>query len=179
MMELLLSKERKARVWLDGLPYAFHLSDRNQYIRTPQGVAVPAAHRHCAIELFIPLGGRFNYGLLGCSVDDSEKQPEAIVVDASTRRSEVFADSLIKNLEEVHWGLDEEFADSVLDGALNGVAEFGLPGRQIHFNVAAHGEVGSSPKIFSRLGRLLIALTVCEGENQEDLSSLFEACLSE
>ncbi|TFW33900.1 hypothetical protein [Massilia horti] len=179
MIELKLSKEREARIWFENFPRATVGGHVREYSRLIDGRVVAPIHQHCTLELFVPLGGRFNYGLLGCQIEAPAMQATTVVVDASHQRTESFTGSLAHRVELVHWGLDSEFVDSVFEGAARGIAEYGRPSGRIHFNVAAHGDVGATAKMFSRLARLVIALVVVPGSDRETVSRHLETYLLE
>lgn len=179
MIELKLSKEREARIWFENSPRAAVSGNLQEYSRLIDGRAVAAGHQHCTLELLVPLGGRFNYGLLGCLIEAPAMQATTVAVDSSHQRTESFTASLAHGVELVHWGLDSEFVDSVFEGTARGITEFGRPRGRIHFNVAAHGDVGATAKMFSRLARLVMALVVLPDSDRETVSRHLETYLSE
>src|SRR5262249_43787051 len=106
MKTLELGQHRKARVWLHSLPDAVYTSFRSV---TREVVAERACSSagdvFGAVEVFVPLGARWLYGLLG-----GHWQPEAtdhVVISVNvvgSAHERHFTDSLAK-LDEVRVGL--------------------------------------------------------------------------
>lgn len=156
MKTLSLSHERSARLWIDELPECGRVAVR----RRDEGAARIALSRAltasmACIELLVPLGGRFLHGLLG--VELLPAMSPLVVVTSSS--GSAYAGSLADRLDSVRWGLSQEFAQAVFDGAAAGLHEYGgSSSHSLHFSVAAHGEVGPSSSMFQRLARALVGL---------------------
>lgn len=161
MKALKLSKERSARVWIDENPpigtsvnnsRVSHRAIKIQEVR-------PLKHKIVTIELLVPLGGRFLYGLLGCEVMGERTSPLDVVVETSVEVKSEFFESLAGNIDTVWSGISDEYTDAILDGASMGASKFGVPPvGQIKFCFGAYGEIGSTGSIFERLGMAAMAL---------------------
>ncbi|MFC5473990.1 hypothetical protein [Paraherbaspirillum soli] len=181
MTILALSKERRARVWLDSSPPDIFTSASPTYfhrrIETPNMRV--ANHRIATVELFIPLGGRFLYGLLGCEINGVKASALDIAVQTSSKRERKFTESLAGNLDTVWSGIPDEYATAVLDGANAGISKFGAPtGETINFCFAAHGETGSTVSIFERLGMATVALLMLPEQRAVGIGETLEQILS-
>src|SRR5436190_1104820 len=60
-----LGRHRRARIWLGSLPDAAYRSPGKLARSWVASLAPPVANRSAAVELLVPKGGRFTYGLLG------------------------------------------------------------------------------------------------------------------
>ena len=181
MTILMLSKERRARVWFDSPPPNVCLSagPTNFYRRIDAPDARVLKHKTVTVELFIPVGGRFLYGLLGCEVIGEQASALNIIVQASSKKEHKFTESLVGDLDTVWSGISDEYANAVLDGASIGASKFGSPAVEaVRFCFAAHGEMSSTVSIFERLGMATVALlTHPEGQSvgmKETLENLLD-----
>lgn len=181
MTILRLSKERRARVWFDEPPANnVSLAGPTEYHRRVDSVGnCELTCRTATVELFIPLGGRFLYGLLGCEVIGQKSPTLDVVVQTSLKKEQRFLGSLAGELDSVWWGLSDEYANAVLEGASAGVSKFGSPSAQaIRFSYAAYGEIGSTGSMFERLGMMTIALLTRPVGHQVDITTTLEQILS-
>jgi len=123
--------------------------------------------------MFVPKGGRAVYGLLGASFtpDNVEKLVVQLAISANTEKQVDW--SLAASIDEVYAGMPLEYADSVLDGVVG--AEEILGSGVLRFESAAHGVVGSSPRIFRQLARDVVRLLSYKVESlsEEELTILF------
>lgn len=180
MTILMLSKERRARVWLDKLPEneVFLASATDHHRRIDVAGNCASKRKIVAVELFIPLGGRFLYGLLGCEAIGEKSSTLDVVVQTSLKKEKQFTDSLAGKLDLVWWGLPDEYANAILNGATAGISKFGSPTAQsIRFCCAAHGEIGSTVSIFERLGMVTTALLTLPAESHADIVTTLEQIL--
>lgn len=140
----------------------------------------PLTRHSVTIELLIPLGGRFLYGLLGAEASGSLAADLSLIAYSLTAADAVFDDSLAGTLDSVRWGLPAEFVDAVLDGASAGIDKYGMPAAEtIHFNVAAFGEVGSTISVFQRLASMIVALLIREHGQDFDIQTELERILDD
>lgn len=160
MITYALSKERRVRVWINESPANLMPDfDHVSHCRRISSQNIRPLIRKCVvIEVFIPLGGRFLYGLLGGEAIDCLYQDFNLVAFEMVATDSVFNGSLAGDLDIVSWGLPNEYIDSVLDGACIGIEKYGLPdAATIQFHLAAFGEIGSTVSIFRRLAIIIIA----------------------
>lgn len=152
-LDINLEFHRRGRVWIDTLPGGVLTLD-------VQTISLPCASRAAdpctlAVEIEIPRGPMISYGLLGLHY-----RPGGSVLEVSVSVSTggIWSDSLAAG-DTVHWGLEEEYADAVLESASR-VAEAGtLPCGSVAFDYSAFGEVGSSPRVFGALAAVLLQVT--------------------
>lgn len=176
----MLSKERCARVWLDEPPAEaiYQTAPTGYHRRINVSDSFTAQRTSATIELLVPLGGRFLYGLLGCEMVGDAGKTLDISVQTTSKTSDRFTDSLAGTLDTVWWGLSKEYADAVLDGAIAGISKFGSPsGHEIRFCYAAHGEKGSAVSIFERLSTAVIALLRYPDDSHNDILEMVEQSL--
>jgi hypothetical protein len=109
--------------------------------------------------LFIPVGARFLYGLLGCDAVGTGGAGLDVAVQTSEMQVRRFTSALAGQLDEVWCGIPDEYAGGVLRGAVDGLNKFGAPDvKTIAFRMGAYGKIGSTPRLFERLGAVAIAL---------------------
>lgn len=175
MNTLTLSRERRARVWLEELP-AIPQEIEGSLVQSAR-INAPIRHlpamKRVAIELFVPLGGRFMYGLLGVELLGRATSVLEVLVPVSRSRGcvYVYEDSLASTFDHVQWSLPDEYAGAVVAGARAGVLRYGPPdAAAVRFGVAAHGDVGSAPSVFERLSKALVGLLVVRRDEVADLA---------
>jgi hypothetical protein len=158
-----LSTERRARIWFDrpaeyvAQPFAARSFEVKPKTRAKE------YRRTVIVEMLVPAGGRFEYGLLGATVIDSGALTSEIAVEVEVTGASgpIFADSLAGTLDTVRWGLPAEYAEAVREGAREALLRDGAPaGPGIQFAWAAHGYVGSNSHRFRRLAALVVSLLV-------------------
>ena len=178
---LLLSRERRARVWLDVAPPLSQIAvgPATRHERLVVSGTRLANHKTATIELFLPLGGRFMYGLLGCEALGDATSWLDVLLTTSNEKTNRFNESLAKDLDQVWCGLPDEYADAVLKGITAGVTSYGYPkAASLRISFAAHGEIGSAPKVFERIGKAVVALLLASPEETDDLPGTLERLLA-
>jgi hypothetical protein len=173
LITLALSHEKRARIWF-GSP--------EEYVAQPFSLrairVVPKArlevHRKIVVvEMFVPGGGRFGYGLLGATIVDAGQIGDGIAVEIPVTGSSgpIFQGSLAGKLDVVRWGLPAEYAEAVAAGAEEFLLAAGAPAvGGIQFAWAAHAYVGSSNHWFRHLAALVTRLLITPNEaNLKDL----------
>ena len=138
----------------------------------PQGREPRAA----AIEILVPAGPRFLYGLLGCHFKPDQAEHVTIQVQISSPEERIFPDSLGTQMDEVRVGLPAEYGSAVLSGvALEKDRLEMLGAGNLTFNCAAHGAVGSCTVIFKHLSAMLIKIlsTVTHGLSDDEMAEMF------
>lgn len=152
-LDIDLEFHRRARVWVDPLPGDVQAS-AVQTVRLPctSGAADPCAF---AVEIEIPRGPMISYGLLGLHYRPGETGLE---VSVSVGTGGIRSDSLAAG-DTVRWGLDEEYADAVLQSASRVAGAGTLPCGSVAFDYSASGKVGSSPRVFGALAAALLRAT--------------------
>jgi len=162
MRTFALTMERRARVWIDSseMPGVMSVDERRMlkyrdvYCRGNQ----KARRTAIAVELFIPVGGRFLYGMLGGKAFGSEASQSLIEIADMTSHGRVVVDSLAGSLDTVVPWVDAEYYDSILDGASAAVEGFEAFPDKFVFCSGRQGALGSTPILFRRLAHICVAL---------------------
>ncbi len=173
-----LGKERRARVWIGDHPDSDYPSQRTLSHSVTAGKKPYNQAKVGVVEVLVPLGGRFKYGLLGGILRPAPTDVLSIELNVSSPGERLFINSLAKEIDEVRVGLPEEYAEAVLSGVdvakeqLNALA----PG-SLSICYAAHGAVGSSRVIFKHLATILVKIlnSECVDLSDAELLKLFPA----
>jgi len=176
LITLALSHEKRARIWFD---------NPEEYVAQPFSLrtvrVVPKSHLELhkntvVVELFVPGGACFGYGLLGATVVDVGHQIGdgiAVEIPVTGPSGPIYPGSLAGQLDVVRWGLPAEYAEAVAAGAQDSlVAEGGPSVGGIQFTWAAHAFVGSSNYWFRRLAALVTRLLITP--NQRNLQDVID-----
>lgn len=154
-----LGKYRKARVWLDELPPMptgrATLLQRTLYLQCSSHQAL----RKAGLELFIPAGPSFLYGLLGATISEAAVSTFEVELRTLLRQDHIYSSSLAGSAGTAFWGLPGEYSEAVMNGvalALNQQCRLGAA--KLSIGVAAFSAVGSNNEIFKRLGFNLVRL---------------------
>jgi hypothetical protein len=115
--------------------------------------------RLAAIELFVPLGPRSMYGLLGGQFNPDAVGHLSVDVSVSAAKGRLLADNLATKDDEVRVGLPAEYAQAVLAGVDLAETELKtlLPGK-LSVSCAAHGAIGTCEAVYKHLSAILIKL---------------------
>lgn len=157
MISLLLSHNRKARIWISDLPEGVLVEPSSHVERRFSSNKRLVDSRKIAIELFIPRGARFDYGLIGGEFITNESN-EFVTTVCHSIEARVLADSLVDVLDEVKVGLPLDYADAVLEGIVSESAHAALPTGHLLVCCAAYGRFGSSVFFFRLLGKILFRM---------------------
>ncbi|WP_146744642.1 hypothetical protein [Herbaspirillum rubrisubalbicans] len=178
MKEFNLTRERRARVWVNSseFPDAMFFNERcvlrsrDVYCQGDQRVRRTAI----AVELFIPAGGRFLYGMLSGQAFGREASQSMIqIADITSGRRDKIAGSLAGSLDAITPRVDAEYHDSILEGASAAVQAFEIFPKEFIFCAGRQGALGSSPTLFRRLAHICVTLLASSdadiGRRLEDL----------
>src|SRR5437762_10186888 len=111
-----LGRHRRARIWLGSLPDAAYRSPGKLTRSWVASLAPPVPNRSAAIELLVPKGGRFAYGLLG-GVFEEIPQPQFVLdVQEGTTDDHAYTSSLAEPLDLIRVGLPTEYCKAIVDG---------------------------------------------------------------
>ena len=150
--------ERVVQIWLDELPeWSYEESEVAERHQQTIQVCFTEVLR-AAVELFIPKGGRAYYGALGAEFVPGQQGRLLIQVPFSPSGSHPIRPSVAGRVDVVRVGLAHEYVGSVLDGVLSLNPAQLLGQGTLCFCCASYGEVGSSPWLFQRLGRIVVKL---------------------
>jgi hypothetical protein len=115
--------------------------------------------RLAAIEVFVPLGPRSMYGLLGGEWQPDQSNQFGVEVNVSAANERLFADSLALKGDEVRVGLPAEYANAVVVGVDLAKDQLSvLPSGKLFINRAAHGAIGSCEAVYKHLAAVLVKL---------------------
>ena len=158
LIVLNLSGYRKARIWLGELP-KLNYPILNVLSRTKDEKKVDISEvRRTAIEMLIPTGGCFIYGLLEAEFTPTNLGEFSIKVATSANTGNPVDWSLATSVDEVCAGIPLEYSESVIEGALS--AGDILGSGILCFEGGAHGAVGSSKHIFRHLATTAVRILV-------------------
>ena len=159
MRSLELGKHRKARVWINQLPDAsFVPSVVAKVVISTDGTS-GQGNIQAAIELFIPLGPRAMYGLLGARFVANQSGELIIEIGSTELAGDVVPDTLAMRGDIVRVGLPSEYINGVSNGielALPDLAKLGAGVMTV--SCAAYAEISSCEDIYSKVFRMLAAL---------------------
>jgi len=148
-----LSHLRRGRVWIGELPDVSYISISAVNLNCDASRSIQEEIRVGAVEVLIPTGGRYLYGLVGGTFRADVTGKFCADVGISAPDLGVWEDSLASRVDRVHKGLLQEYAPAVIRGLEqeNG----NLTSGYINVNCAAHAEVGSAQVVFKYLGAAL------------------------
>ena len=152
----------RARVWVGTVPAT--LSRQLDRVVRCERFARAQTPLSLAVEVAVPRGAMQAYGLLGLTyTPESAGEARAVVCGGE---GPAYAEAL-SSVAPVRWGLPSELADGLLE-LLDEVKGDGLcPAGEIRFGCAAWCQVGSSPRTFGGLCRVLLAALADPGRVQD------------
>lgn len=172
MQTIDLGFHSQARVWLkDSLPFIYPALDIiSQDIQT--GLACKSETRQAALEIFIPVGPRVCYGLLGAKFSPNPSGKLSVKVRVSTENESIFSSSMAATVDTVKIGLPEEYSQSVMEGIVNSLTDpkliETLGSGVIAIEQAAYGEISSSKKMFRNIAATVIQLLLLDEASCQD-----------
>jgi len=178
MKNLALGKHRQARVWIGELPNAacssIEILNHSVAAKSRSQTELTLV----AIEVYVPLGPRSMYGLLGGEWQPDQSNQFSVEISVSAANERLFTDNLAKRGDEVRVGLPAEYAKAVVTGVDVAKDELSmLPSGKLSINRAAHGAIGSCEAVYKHLAAVLVKLiNFSEMErSDESLVKLFPA----
>jgi hypothetical protein len=158
----------EARIWLDELPNWHYKGTQVIERQLDSTISNQLINQSSAIELLVPVGGRFYYGALAVTFVPTTTGP--LVIQVPILDSEdILQDMLPSNkLDTVLIGLLPEYANGIFDGLLDTVTVQLLGSGTLSISGAAHGAVGSSPWMFKVLSRIAVKLLTLEKKDVSD-----------
>lgn len=163
LITLALSHAKRARIWFDSPEGYVAQPFSSSAFRVVPKIRFEQHRKRVVVEMFVPAGGRFEYGLLGATVLDGSPLSDTVDVEIPVTGSSgpIFSASLAGDLDVVRWGLPREYSDAVADGARESINTHGVPAVDgIRFAWAAHAHVGSSSHRFQYLAALVMRLLI-------------------
>lgn len=154
-----LGRFRQARVWSGDLPDATYPSTHVITHTVAVRCRPPVGKQIIAVELFVPLGARSMYGLIGGQFEPDEKNCLTVDVRVSSSSERLLADSLASKVDEVRVGLPDEYVAAFLSGIDIAQSEpDAVTSGKLLIDCAAHGVMGSNEAIFKNLAIVLLKL---------------------
>ena len=176
MKTLDLGYNSKARVWINESPGIIYpvIEVITQDIQTE--LTEKFDYKQATIEMMIAASPRICYGLLGVKFIPNSTGKLSLEILVSPENEALFEESLAKGFDTVRIGCTKEYSQSVIKGvrqSLNHQVIQGLGSGVICFDVAAHGEISSSNKLFCHLATTLINLLLLNTvSNEKEITEL-------
>ncbi|MBN3780031.1 hypothetical protein G3O06_21080 [Burkholderia sp. Ac-20345] len=154
-----LEKFRKARLWINELPDAtYHPLDMASHVVTVKNPGL-AKVRSGAVELFVPLGARSMYGLVGGYFEPVESDSLSVEIYLSSSSERILSENLAGLNDEVRVGLPAEYVGGVIAGIDAACSRIdSVATGKLVINCAAHGLMGSSEAIYTEVAAALVNL---------------------
>jgi len=130
-----------------------------------------------AVEVYVPLGARFAYGLLGGRLSPYAGSQLRLLAKLSSEDGPRF-NSAICPLDDLRVGLPSAFAESIQAGIETSTLQIrseAMASADLVIDCAAHGQLGSSLAIFTHLTAILVKMltTIPASASDEELIRLF------
>lgn len=158
---------RKGRLWLDDLPEIGYKA-----IKVLKSSVESENHKWglktIALELLLAPREISNYGLLGVKYIPSEDNYLNIEVKVSEFDERLLTGTIAMSTDEVHVGIPEDYAEAIMATMQDFQKNFSLSSGTLLFDYGAHGHVGSSKIIFSKITKILMNLL---STNSKDLTN--------
>lgn len=122
------------------------------------------SYQGTVIEISIPRGGMCEYGLLGASPLGRRSglfEVRVPPIEAGWNQS------LVEGIDTVRTGLPSEYTAAVLLAGEQRATEIRFA-RDIRFDCACHGEVGSNSRLFGRLASAVVEVLADPSMTQDD-----------
>jgi len=159
MKSINLNNFRKARLWINELPDATYQPSSMVIRSVPVKSRGLAKVRSGAVELFVPLGARSTYGLVGGYFEPVEGDSLSVEIYLSSSSERMLSDNLAGLNDEVHVGLPAEYFGGVVAGIDAACSRIdSVATGKLVINCAAHGLMGSSEAIYSEVAAALVNL---------------------
>lgn len=157
----------RVRLWRGEIPNASYLAGEILERRVfPARQADEAKPSSVAIEVWLPMGPRALFGLLGIRYERNGPACEIRVPIVKGSEGPRLSDTIAAAYDEARVGLPSEYGADVVEWLARGAEAFGLQGN-IAVECAAHSLVGSSRSVFAALSMLVTRLIVEDVEEQE------------
>jgi len=152
-----LGGHQKGRLWINDFP-EIKIKTIDTIQKTVEGVEdISKCSKSVVLELLLPRNAS-NYALLGVTYTPLNSKKLDIVINVGTADDVVLKDNIAFTSDEVHIGIPAEYALTIIDSAVDTLKDLEFPSGILFFDVAAHGHVGSSKMIFSRVTKMLVKI---------------------
>jgi hypothetical protein len=179
MIEIQLSKYRKARIWINEFPNAcFDSAIKLEKTYPNNNIDIQnLANGSFTVEVNIPVGARIIYGLLGAEFYPDSLNSFSLEIYSSDSTKVSFDNSIYQGTDNLFVGLPLIYSNAVKRGFLQYFKDTdkAKPNGKLVFKCAAHSEVGSSEDIFEKLAIIISQYFFSREkyETDEDYFNLF------
>jgi hypothetical protein len=148
-----LSKHGSARVWLDTLPETKIRGEQIVRLSLDADSRAVDKLRLAALEVYIPMGARIIYGLLGGVLRPRANSGKLNVeIGIASMAGRLFSDAMTESLGTARVGLPKDYAEGVISGLRVGREHLeALSEGDMFVDCAAHGAGGSNSMVFKQL----------------------------
>jgi hypothetical protein len=172
-----LARHRIARVWIGECPGANYPTAGAEHFQL-SGAGVNASLNRVSVELTVPKGPLIMYGLLGAIYQPSPDRDrlDVLVSFSGTPLGEgpTYASEIAPRSEQPVIGLPLEFVSAVIAGIREVVKDGSVGSGRLAVDCAAHGAVGSNPRIFRSLATLVVAIVTNAVQDHDETGRLLE-----
>lgn len=149
-----------ARLWLDEFPQlrSKAASSWAQRSQNAASSAAPKRHAKIALEVLIPRGAHFVYGLLGAEFTPSHGDEFVVRVSRDQAGEKISDWSLARGLDEVTSDIPAWAIEVILDAASSSGLVFSTGSGVVQFVLGGHGTLGSNKWVFRGLSKCIVEL---------------------
>lgn len=155
-----MGRYRRGRLWVDSLPGINYkvIEEWTEEVATQQPCK-SVEQTTISLELLLPRHSS-SYVLLGAKFVPNEDNHVTVTVKISNDEDGLYLDTIASTIREaVHVGIPHQYARVVLESAIQSISELkSFPPGKLTFDVGAHGLVGSSQLIFSKVAFTIVRL---------------------
>jgi hypothetical protein len=181
MLEIELGKYRRARLWINDIPESCRIPSSELAANlVSKERDMDMATRGIALELYIPLGGRLVYGLLGAEFIKNDSDSLSVDLYPSISRFKKYNDALCGAIDDAYVGLPE-FCTKVVRTETQKYLEncTNKPSGKLIYNCSAYSEVGTNQDVFQKLTIIVcrFLFSDCNFLDEEDFRGLILSVL--
>lgn len=158
MLQILKIRTMTFKVWINEHPPIYPSIDMTQTSTLESQRSILWDVNKMAIEVYRPQNHSY-YALLGLDVLPAKENLVTLDFHSSLNGEVLEMDTLSVNPERVYSGIDNDYLEAIQTSSINFLKTLDeLPHAHLTFSIGAHCEIGSSPKLFSELTKLLLDL---------------------
>lgn len=154
-----LGKYRKGKLWKNQMPNiestVIEILRKSIY----ETERIQWESSNIALELLLAPREVSNYALLGATYIPNGGEKLEIRVKVSAGDDKLFEDAIALSCDEVHVGIPKDYAEAIVNATEKTIREIKSfsPG-VLEFSIGAHGYVGSSKLIFSKITDIILKI---------------------
>jgi hypothetical protein len=176
MQNIKLDHHVQAHVWIDERQQIICPRTETISKELAKGLTKKSPNKRGGLEILMPAGARFFYGLLGAEFIPNDSGSFLLEVLIATNQENIYEQSIASKLDQVRVGLPSEYSQSVIEGAIESLNETTLArfgSGVLTFDQAAHGKVGSSNIFFRHIATTVIQLLMIErSSNTQEVTQI-------